>query len=215
MEGAFHLVRGEITAPEHRFARSCLGALFLVAVYFASAPTEGVTYEPVARVLGHLASSTEAACAARRRLGPDGGLGQLGWRGAAIVSGLTFSLLHLGNPGADWMWLTRLFVQAVLLAYAVYRTGSIWWSTGYRTDWNWASALLFGAVGSGYLDQGHLLDFNPTGLDWLTGGIVGPEGSVFAFIGVRCAFGLLAASTERQGIDDRALRRNATAVTDG
>ena len=129
--------------------------------------------------------------------------GLLGWRGAAIVSGLMFSVLHLGNPGADWVWLTRLFMQGVLLAYAVYRTGSVWWSIGYHAGWNWASAPLFGAAGSGYLDQGHLFDFTPTGPDWLTGGTVGPEASVFAFIAVLCAFGLLAASTARQGIDDR------------
>lgn len=102
-----------------------------------------------------------------------------------------FSVLHLGNPGANLVWLLRLFVQGVLLAYAVYRTGSVWWSIGYHTGWNWASAPLFGAAGSGFLDQGHLLDFKPIGSAWITGGTVGPEGSVYAFLAVLCAFGLL------------------------
>ncbi|RYY17326.1 MAG: CPBP family intramembrane metalloprotease [Alphaproteobacteria bacterium] len=57
----------------------------------------------------------------------------IGWRGAILVSGLMFSVLHLGNPGADWVWLLRLFVQGMLLAYAVYRTGSVWWSIGYHS----------------------------------------------------------------------------------
>ncbi|MGI4730677.1 MAG: CPBP family intramembrane glutamic endopeptidase [Janthinobacterium lividum] len=87
----------------------------------------------------------------------------IGWRGAVLVSGLMFSVLHLGNPGADWVWLLRLFVQGMLLAYAAYRTGSVWWSIGYHTGWNWASAPLFGAAGSGFLDQGHLLNFEPIG----------------------------------------------------
>ena len=126
-----------------------------------------------------------------------------GWRGAAIISGLMFSLLHLANPGANPVWLVRLFMQGMLLTYAVYRTGSVWWSVGYHTGWNWASAPLFGAAGSGFLDQGHIFDFTPTGPNWLTGGTVGPEGSVFAFIAVLCAYGLLAASTTRQGIDER------------
>lgn len=108
-----------------------------------------------------------------------------------IVSGLAFSLLHLGNPGVTWVWLLRLFAQGVLLAYAVYRTSSVWWSVGYHTGWNWASAPLFGAAGSGYLDQGHILDFTPTGSKWLTGGEVGPEGSVFAFVAVLVALCLL------------------------
>lgn len=115
----------------------------------------------------------------------------VGRRGAMIVSGLAFSLLHLGNPGVTWVWLLRLFAQGVLLAYAVYRTSSVWWSVGYHTGWNWASAPLFGAAGSGYLDQGHILDFTPTGSKWLTGGEVGPEGSVFAFVAVLVALCLL------------------------
>jgi len=118
-----------------------------------------------------------------------------GWRGAILVSGLMFSLIHLGNPGASWIWLARLFFQGVLLAYAVYRTGSMWWSVAYHTGWNWPSAPLFGAAGSGYLDQGHVFDFVPIGSPWITGGPVGPEGSVFAFVAVLCAFGLLMAST--------------------
>jgi len=77
------------------------------------------------------------------------------------------------------------------LAYAVYRTGSLWWSVGYHAGWNWASAPLFGAAGSGYLDQGHLFDFLPYGSVWLTGGAVGPEGSLFAFLAVVMAFVLL------------------------
>lgn len=119
----------------------------------------------------------------------------VGRRGAIVASGLMFSTLHLGNPGATWVWLLRLFLQGTLLAYAVYRTRSFWWSTGYHTGWNWASAPLFGTAGSGYLDRGHLLDFTPTGPGWVTGGAVGPEGSIFAFLAVLCAFGLLIVTT--------------------
>lgn len=123
----------------------------------------------------------------------------VGWRGAILVSGLMFSVVHLHNPGASWIWLARLCLQGMLLAYAVYRTGSVWWSVGYHTGWNWASAPLFGAAGSGFLDQGHLFDFTPTGPVLITGGAVGPEGSIFAFVAVLCAFVLLLAST-RQGM---------------
>ena len=117
----------------------------------------------------------------------------VGWRGAVLVSGLSFSVLHLGNPGASAIWLVRLFLQGMLLAYAVYRTRSLWWSVGYHTGWNWASAPLFGAAGSGYLDQGHLFDFTPTGTTFITGGAIGPEGSVFAFVAVLMALGFLVA----------------------
>ncbi len=90
----------------------------------------------------------------------------------------------------------------MLLAYAVYRTRSFWWSIGYHAGWNWASAPLFGAAGSGYLNQGHLLDFTPTGSAWITGGAVGPEGSIFAFVAVLCACGLLFAFTRDRMPDE-------------
>ena len=125
----------------------------------------------------------------------------IGWRGAVLVSGLSFSVLHLGNPGASPIWLVRLFLQGMLLADAVYRTRSLWWSVGYHTGWNWASAPLFGAAGSGYLDQGHLFDFVPGGATWITGGAIGPEGSVFAFVAVLTAFGLLLAFTPDRSRD--------------
>ncbi|NVN31544.1 CPBP family intramembrane metalloprotease, partial [Endobacter medicaginis] len=115
----------------------------------------------------------------------------VGWRGAILVSGLLFAALHLANPGVSVVWLLRIAVQGMLLAYATYRTRSVWWAVGYHTGWNWASAPLFGAAGSGYLDRGHLLDFTPTGPVWLTGGAVGPEGSVFAFVAMAAALGSL------------------------
>jgi membrane protease YdiL (CAAX protease family) len=115
----------------------------------------------------------------------------VGWKGAIVVSGVMFFMIHLGNPGASVIWLARLGVQGALLAYAVYRTGSLWWSVGYHAGWNWASAPLFGAAGSGYLDQGHLFNFVPRGSALLTGGAVGPEGSVLAFLAVAIAFVLL------------------------
>ncbi|MET7142785.1 CPBP family intramembrane metalloprotease [Xanthomonas sp. PPL139] len=126
-----------------------------------------------------------------------------GWRGALIASGLMFAALHLDNPGATGIWLTRLLCQGVLLAYAVYRTGSFWWSVGYHTGWNWASAPIFGASGSGYYVDGHVLTFTPGDAHWITGGAVGPEGSVFAFVAVLAGFLLLVATTPNRRMPPR------------
>lgn len=119
----------------------------------------------------------------------------IGQRGAILASGILFALLHLGNPGVTGVWLVRVFLQGLLLAYAIYRTGSFWWSVGYHTGWNWGGAPLFGAAGSGYLNKGHLLDFVPAGPDWITGGAVGPEGSVFAYLAMLMALALLISTT--------------------
>lgn len=123
----------------------------------------------------------------------------VGRRGAILASGILFAAIHLDNPGVTGIWLARLFCQGLLLAYAVYRTGSFWWSAGYHAGWNWASAPLFGAAGSGYLNQGHLFDFAPSGSDWITGGAVGPEGSVFAYLAMLAALALLIGTTPRNG----------------
>lgn len=121
---------------------------------------------------------------------------RLAGRGAAIVmSAAAFSWEHVGNDGASTIWLVRLFLQGLLLAYAVHRTGSLWWPIGYHAGWNWASAPFFGAVGSGYANQGHFLTFMPTGSDWITGGAAGPEGSIFAFLAMAVAACLLLKST--------------------
>ena len=119
----------------------------------------------------------------------------LGWRAAIVISGLVFSGIHLSNPGSTPLWLLRVFLQGAVLAYATFRTRSIWWSVGYHTGWNWIIAPLFGAAGSGYVDEGHILTFTPKGLPLITGGSVGPEGSVFAFIAVFAALTLLFATT--------------------
>lgn len=124
----------------------------------------------------------------------------IGRRGAILASGIFFVGIHLGNPGVTKVWLARLFLQGLLLAYAMYRTGSFWWSVGYHTGWNWGGAPLFGAAGSGYLNKGHLLDFVPTGPDWITGGAVGPEASVFAYLAMLAALILLIVTTRRNDL---------------
>ena len=53
------------------------------------------------------------------------------------------------------------------------------------------SAPLFGAAGSGYLNQGHPFEFTPRGSVSITGGAVGPEGSVYAHLAMLVALILL------------------------
>ncbi len=119
-------------------------------------------------------------------------LSRVGGKWVGIVgSALAFSLDHGANPGASVIWMVRLFAQGLLLAYAVVRTRSLFWSIAYHAGWNWASAPLFGAVGSGFTDQGHVMTMVPTGSSLITGGDVGPEGSLFAFVAVLLAGGLL------------------------
>ena len=97
----------------------------------------------------------------------------LGMRMAIVISALAFSLAHGANPGASYIWMVRLAAAGMLLGYSVFRSGTLWWGIGYHAGWNFASAPLFGAVGSGYLDQGHIFAFLPSENALVTGGPVG------------------------------------------
>lgn len=57
---------------------------------------------------------------------------------------------------------------------------------------------LFGAAVSGYSVDGHVLDYSALGPTIITGGDVGPEGSVFAYGAMLLALLLLLASTRRR-----------------
>lgn len=118
-------------------------------------------------------------------------------RVALVVSALAFVYVHVGNPGATGFWLARLAAAGLLLCYSVIRSRSLWWAIGYHAGWNWASAPLFGVAGSGYMNEGHIFSFTPGGAPWVTGGAVGPEGSVFAFVAVFAATALLVRTVPR------------------
>jgi hypothetical protein len=51
---------------------------------------------------------------------------------------------------------------------------------GFHAAWNWGQTYFYGVPDSGLAAKGHL--FNPTfsGPAWLTGGSVGPEGSLLS-----------------------------------
>jgi membrane protease YdiL (CAAX protease family) len=63
-----------------------------------------------------------------------------GMRTAIVSSALAFALAHGANPGASYVWMVRLAAAGLLLAYSVFRSGTVWWETGYHAGWNFASS---------------------------------------------------------------------------
>ena len=108
-------------------------------------------------------------------------------RAALAGSAIFFAYAHGVNPGVNYIWMLRLVAAGLLLGYSVVRTASLSWAIGYHAGWNWGSAPLFGAAGSGYLNEGHIFTYSYKGSDLITGGSVGPEGSLFAFFAVLIA----------------------------
>src|ERR1700704_3315009 len=107
----------------------------------------------------------------------------IGFWPAAIIQAILFGALHLGNGGETRIGIIAASLFAIFAAATVWRTGNLWLAVSAHAGWDWGQSYFFGVNDSGFQAPGHL--FNPTigqGPDWLTGGSVGPEGSVVTLI---------------------------------
>ena len=100
------------------------------------------------------------------------------WIATLITSGLFF-LAHTGNGGQDAVGLLLVFLGGIAFVVALWRTGSLWWAIGFHMAWDWSQSFLYGVPDSGLLVQGRLFATHSMGNPVLSGGTVGPEGSVF------------------------------------
>ena len=102
---------------------------------------------------------------------------------AAVITGVLFGLAHVGNPAEAPLGLAVAGLGGVVFAYAFRRTGAIWFAIGFHTALAYTEDFVFGVPDSGNrVAQGALLHPIVRGPDWLTGGSVGPEGSVLALV---------------------------------
>ncbi len=106
----------------------------------------------------------------------------IGFWPAAVVLSMLFGAIHLGNKGEAWFGALMAGSFGLLAAFALSRTGNIWFPIGMHAAWDWGETYLYGVPDSGFLARGHLLNSSFHGATWITGGSVGPEGSVFAFV---------------------------------
>lgn len=103
------------------------------------------------------------------------------WPAAAVLS-IFFGAIHISNPAEDWYGALMAGAFGILAAFALQRTGNIWFPIGMHAAWDWSETYFYGVPDSGFLAQGHLFNSSFHGPTWLTGGKVGPEGSAFAFL---------------------------------
>jgi len=106
----------------------------------------------------------------------------IGFWPAAVVLSIMFGAIHLSNLGEAWFGAAMAGSFGILAAFSLQRTGNIWFPIGMHAAWDWAETYFYGVPDSGFLAQGHLFNTTFHGPTWLTGGTVGPEGSVFAFL---------------------------------
>jgi len=106
----------------------------------------------------------------------------IGFWPAAIIMGLVFGRAHMGNGGETYIGIVGTILFALLASTMLRRTGSLWFPVGVHAGWDWGQSYFFGVSDSGFQAPGHLLNPHIQGPSWLSGGSVGPEGSIVTLI---------------------------------
>jgi membrane protease YdiL (CAAX protease family) len=107
----------------------------------------------------------------------------IGFWPAGIILSLIFGAVHLSNPGEGWVGAASVVLVGLLFVFTLRRTGNLWYAVGLHASFDWGESFLYSVPDSGTVMQGHLSNsIIPLAPKWLTGGAVGPEGSVFCFL---------------------------------
>ncbi|MFZ0805625.1 MAG: type II CAAX endopeptidase family protein [Candidatus Sulfotelmatobacter sp.] len=106
---------------------------------------------------------------------------------AALTLSASFGLIHLGNPGEHWQGALAAAAIGLFLCLTLRRTGSLWFAIGFHAAWDWGESFFYSVPDSGMKSPGHLLSSSLHGSPWLSGGSVGPEGSVLCFVVITIA----------------------------
>ena len=106
----------------------------------------------------------------------------IGFWPAAMILSLGFGSLHLLNRGENWVGAADVATVGLVFALALQRTGNLWFVVGWHAAFDFGETFLYSVPNSGAVFNGHLSNATLHGPVWLTGGSVGPEGSVFSFM---------------------------------
>ena len=106
----------------------------------------------------------------------------IGFWPAAVILSIAFGAIHLGNQGEAWTGALSAAGIGLFFCLTLRRTGNLWFAIGMHAAWDWGETFLYSVPDSGMVAPGHLLNSSFHGTRWLTGGSVGPEGSVLVFV---------------------------------
>ena len=106
----------------------------------------------------------------------------IGFWPAAVFLSMAFGAIHLTNKGEAWVGALGAAAGALFFCLTLRRTGTLWFAVGMHAAWDWAETFLYSVPDSGISAPGHLMNPSFHGSRWLTGGSVGPEGSVLVFV---------------------------------
>jgi membrane protease YdiL (CAAX protease family) len=103
------------------------------------------------------------------------------WPAAALLS-IGFGAIHLNNQGEAWTGALAAGLIGFFFCFTLWRTGSLWFAVGFHAAWDWGESFFYSVPDSGVISPGHLLSSSFHGSRWITGGSVGPEGSLVCFL---------------------------------
>jgi len=106
----------------------------------------------------------------------------MGFWPAALLLSFIFGSSHLGNGGESLIGCACAVLIGIFLCLTLRRTGNLWFAVGFHASWDWGESYLYSVPDSGDLSPGHLLQSSFHGSRWVTGGSVGPEGSLMVLL---------------------------------
>jgi uncharacterized protein len=125
----------------------------------------------------------------------------IGFWPAAITLSSAFGLIHLRNGGERWPGLLAAACIGLFFCLTLRRTGSLWFAVGFHASWDWGETFFYSVPDSGMVSPGHLLSSSLRGPAWISGGTVGPEGSLFCFVVIALAWIAFDRAYPRRSLD--------------
>jgi uncharacterized protein len=102
----------------------------------------------------------------------------IGFWWSAIALSILFGAIHGFNANETHVGVLVAAAFGFVFCMSLWYTGSLFWAIGFHAAWDWTESYLFGALDSGASVEGHLFSLHPAGHVLLSGGTVGPEGSI-------------------------------------
>jgi len=106
----------------------------------------------------------------------------VGSLGATLGFAAFYVIMQTLQPGSNRASIAVSLALSVLLSMAYVRTRALWVSWGINFGWKASRALLFGLAISGDSSHSPVVQGNPMGSFWLTGGGFGLDASWVAFL---------------------------------
>jgi len=100
--------------------------------------------------------------------------------GAALGFAAFYAILQALQPGSSNVSIAVSIVFSLVLSTAYLRTRALWLSWGLNFGWKASRAVIFGLAVSGVSSHSSVVEGNPMGPFWLTGGGYGLDGSWMA-----------------------------------